>query len=42
MSFEILVVEDEEDIRRLIAGILSDEGYHVREAGTSEARLDRV
>ena len=39
MSFEILVVEDEEDIRSLIAGILSDEGYHVREAGTSELAL---
>ncbi|PHS40026.1 MAG: sigma-54-dependent Fis family transcriptional regulator [Robiginitomaculum sp.] len=32
MSFEILVVEDEDDIRSLIAGILSDDGYPVREA----------
>ena len=38
MSFEILVVEDEDDIRSLIAGILSDEGYPVREAsGSAEA-----
>ena len=39
MSFEILVVEDEDDIRSLIAGLLSDEGYHMREAGTSEEAL---
>lgn len=41
MSFEILVVEDEEDIRSLIAGILSDEGYHIREAGNSEEALQK-
>ncbi|MBL4869451.1 MAG: sigma-54-dependent Fis family transcriptional regulator, partial [Robiginitomaculum sp.] len=35
MKFEILVVEDETDIRQLIAGILSDEGYPVREAAGS-------
>jgi two-component system nitrogen regulation response regulator NtrX len=41
MSFEILVVEDEDDIRSLIAGILSDEGYHIREAGNSEEALQK-
>ena len=41
MSFEILVVEDEEDIRSLIAGILSDEGYHIREAGSSQEALSK-
>ncbi len=40
MSFEILVVEDEDDIRNLIAGILSDDGYPVREAGGSEQALN--
>ena len=41
MSFEILVVEDEEDIRSLIAGILSDESYPVREAaGSAEALIE--
>lgn len=40
MSFEILVVEDEGDIRSLIAGILSDEGYPVREANGSEQALE--
>lgn len=41
MSFEILVVEDEDDIRSLIAGILSDEGYHIREAGNSNEALQK-
>lgn len=39
MNFEILVVEDEDDIRKLISGILSDEGYPVREAGGSAQAL---
>jgi two-component system, NtrC family, nitrogen regulation response regulator NtrX len=39
MSFEILVVEDEDDIRSLIAGILSDEGFPVREANSSAQAL---
>jgi len=39
MSFEILVVEDEDDIRNLIAGILSDDGYPVREANGSAQAL---
>jgi two-component system nitrogen regulation response regulator NtrX len=33
---EILIVDDEEDIRDLIAGILRDEGYETRVAGESE------
>lgn len=41
MSFEILVVEDEEDIRTLISGILSDEGYHIREASNSGEALQK-
>lgn len=36
MNYDILIVEDETDIRGLIAGILSDEGYNVREASGSE------
>jgi len=40
MNSEILIVEDEEDIRFLIAGILSDEGYAVREAGSSEEAIE--
>jgi two-component system nitrogen regulation response regulator NtrX len=36
---DILVVDDEADIRLLIAGLLSDEGYEVREAGDSDTAL---
>lgn len=37
MSHDILIVDDEPDIRHLLAGILSDEGYAVREAASSDA-----
>ncbi len=33
---DILIVDDERDIRELIGDILRDEGYSVRLAGTSE------
>jgi two-component system nitrogen regulation response regulator NtrX len=39
MAADILVVDDEVDIRDLVAGILSDEGYAVRTAADSEAAL---
>jgi two-component system, NtrC family, nitrogen regulation response regulator NtrX len=39
IASEILVVDDEEDIRDLISGILRDEGYETRMAGDSEAAL---
>ncbi len=42
MKHDILIVEDEDDIREMIAGILADEGYGVRTAGTSDAALDEV
>ena len=42
MASEILVVDDEEDIRDLIAGILRDEGYETRVAGDSEGALGAV
>ena len=32
----ILIVDDEKDIRELIADILKDEGYTVRLAGNSD------
>ncbi len=41
-THEILVVDDEEDIRMLIAGVLTDEGYMTREAGDSDAALREV
>src|SRR5579872_2757504 len=42
IASEILIVDDEEDIRDLISGILTDEGYETRAAGDSEAALAAV
>jgi two-component system nitrogen regulation response regulator NtrX len=39
MAADILVVDDEADIRELVAGILTDEGYAVRTASDSESAL---
>jgi two-component system nitrogen regulation response regulator NtrX len=39
MAHEILVVDDEPDIRLLIDGILRDEGYETRQAGDSDATI---
>ncbi len=36
MARDILIVDDEIDIRRLVAGILADEGYETRLAGNSD------
>lgn len=36
MAHEILIVDDEDDIRGLIAGILEDEGYDTRQAANSD------
>ena len=36
MVQDILIVDDESDIRSLIAGILEDEGYETREAASSQ------
>lgn len=41
-AYEILIVDDEADIRMQIAGILEDEGYSTREAGSGEAALEAV
>jgi two-component system nitrogen regulation response regulator NtrX len=38
MALEILVVDDEQDIRELVSGVLEDEGYDTRSAaGSTEA-----
>src|SRR5688500_15261431 len=42
MTADILIVDDEEDIRRLIQGILEDEGYAVRQAATAEQAYARI
>jgi two-component system nitrogen regulation response regulator NtrX len=42
MALEVLVVDDEADIRELVSGVLEDEGYAVRAAGDSGAALSAV
>jgi two-component system, NtrC family, nitrogen regulation response regulator NtrX len=42
MSEDILIVDDEADIRTLVSGILEDEGYEAREAGDSDETLAAV
>src|ERR1700761_5094752 len=39
IASEILVIDDEEDIRDLIAGIMRDEGYEARVASDSDSAL---
>jgi two-component system nitrogen regulation response regulator NtrX len=40
MALEVLVVDDEADIRELVSGVLEDEGYTVRTAADSDQTLD--
>jgi len=42
MGLDILVVDDEEDIRELVAGVLEDEGYSPRTAGDSDTGLAAI
>ncbi len=42
MAHDILIVDDEADIRMLIGGILEDEGYQTRGAADSTAALDAI
>ena len=42
MAHDILVVDDEADIRMLMCGILNDEGYETREAGNSTQALAAI
>lgn len=42
MASDILVVDDEKDIRLLIKGILEDEGYAVREASGARSAFDAL
>jgi two-component system nitrogen regulation response regulator NtrX len=42
MSAEILIVDDEADIRDLVAGILQDEGYNARTARNSDDALAAI
>jgi two-component system nitrogen regulation response regulator NtrX len=42
MALDILIVDDERDIRELVAGVLSDEGYECRTAGDSTSALNAI
>lgn len=42
MALDILVVDDEFDIRELVAGVLEDEGYETRVAANSDAALEAI
>ncbi len=42
MARDILIVDDEADIRLLITGILSDEGYETRDASNSDEALEAL
>ncbi|GJD48419.1 DNA-binding transcriptional regulator NtrC [Methylobacterium crusticola] len=42
MSTDILIVDDEADIRELVAGILDDEGHRTRTAGSSDEALAAI
>ena len=42
MASDILIVDDEEDIRDLVAGILSDEGHEARTAHDSDSALAAI
>src|SRR5437588_9322333 len=42
MPLDILIVDDEADIRELVAGILQDEGYETRTARDSETALNSI
>jgi len=42
MASDILIVDDEADIRELVAGILQDEGYGTRTAADSDEAFAAV
>ncbi len=42
MALDILVVDDERDIRELVAGVLEDEGHDTRDAGDSDSALEAI
>jgi two-component system nitrogen regulation response regulator NtrX len=42
MSSDILVIDDEADIRELVAGILEDDGHQVRAARDSDEALEAI
>ena len=42
MALDILIVDDEEDIRDLVAGVLEDEGFTTRTAANSDSAIEAL
>ncbi len=42
MALDILIIDDEDDIRDLIAGILEDEGFETRQAHDADSALNEI
>lgn len=42
MALDILIIDDEQDIRELIAGILDDEGFETRQAHDADSALREI
>ncbi len=42
MSSDILIIDDEADIRELVSGILQDEGYRTRIAGGADEAIEEI
>src|SRR6201995_4167105 len=42
MALDILIVDDERDIRELVAGVLEDEGFATRSAADSDGALEAI
>jgi two-component system nitrogen regulation response regulator NtrX len=42
MALDILIVDDEQDIRDLVSGVLEDEGFSTRVAGSSTEALQAL
>ncbi len=42
MALDVLIVDDERDIRELVAGVLEDEGYTTRTAADSDSALAAI
>ncbi|MBO21670.1 MAG: sigma-54-dependent Fis family transcriptional regulator [Rhodospirillaceae bacterium] len=42
MAEDILIVDDEDDIRLLISGVLGDEGYETRDASNAEQAIEQI
>ena len=42
MAADILIVDDEDDIREIVSGILEDEGHHTRTARNSDEAIAAI